>query len=261
MSLYDTLAQLPLKIESYELEDNDREYSAEFTRGSTIIRLRGDGQEGIGEDVVYDGSRPHRPPRRRARQRLHRRLHPRRVLRAGRRARLLRAGRAASTPPRATTAAGRTSRPRSTSRCARARRPVARGRRTRPEAAHVRLLDPARRRWATTASSTRARSRSRDRLAQYPTLEFKLDPENDWDADLIEAIERAGDRARRRPQGPLPRDAGRRRHRSRALCGGRRGVPGGLPRGPGPERGDQRGPRAPTTTGSPGTPTSIPWTT
>jgi len=53
MSLYEKLAGLPLAIESYELEDNDREFSPEFTRGSTIVRLRGDGHEGIGEDVVY----------------------------------------------------------------------------------------------------------------------------------------------------------------------------------------------------------------
>ena len=35
------------------LEDRDREFSAEFTRPSTIVRLRGGGEEGIGEDVVY----------------------------------------------------------------------------------------------------------------------------------------------------------------------------------------------------------------
>jgi hypothetical protein len=53
MSLYDTLAALPLKIESYELTEHDREFG-EFTRGSTVVHLHGDGQEGIGEDVVYD---------------------------------------------------------------------------------------------------------------------------------------------------------------------------------------------------------------
>ena len=53
MSLFDTLSQLPLKIESYELEDRDREFSPEFTRPSTIVHLHGDGQEGLGEDVVY----------------------------------------------------------------------------------------------------------------------------------------------------------------------------------------------------------------
>jgi L-alanine-DL-glutamate epimerase-like enolase superfamily enzyme len=54
VSLYDRLADLPIAVEGYELEAHDREFSPEFTRGSTVIRLRGQGQEGIGEDVVYD---------------------------------------------------------------------------------------------------------------------------------------------------------------------------------------------------------------
>jgi L-alanine-DL-glutamate epimerase-like enolase superfamily enzyme len=53
MSAFDRLAELPIRVESYELEDQDREYG-EFTRPSTIIHLRGDGREGVGEDVVYD---------------------------------------------------------------------------------------------------------------------------------------------------------------------------------------------------------------
>ncbi len=53
MGVYDQIADLPLRVESYELEDHDREYGS-FTRPSTIVRLRGDGQEGVGEDVVYD---------------------------------------------------------------------------------------------------------------------------------------------------------------------------------------------------------------
>jgi hypothetical protein len=53
MSTYDRLAELAIRIESYELEDQDREYG-DFTRPSTIIHLRGDGHEGVGEDVVYD---------------------------------------------------------------------------------------------------------------------------------------------------------------------------------------------------------------
>jgi L-alanine-DL-glutamate epimerase-like enolase superfamily enzyme len=52
MSTYDRLAELPIRIESYELEDQDREYG-EFTRPSTIIHIRGGGHEGLGEDVVY----------------------------------------------------------------------------------------------------------------------------------------------------------------------------------------------------------------
>jgi L-alanine-DL-glutamate epimerase-like enolase superfamily enzyme len=49
---YDRLAALPIRIESYELSAHDREFAA-FTRPSTVIHLRGAGEEGIGEDVVY----------------------------------------------------------------------------------------------------------------------------------------------------------------------------------------------------------------
>jgi len=51
---YEKLAGLPVKVESYEFEGHDREYASGFTRPSTLIRLEGDGQEGLGEDVVYD---------------------------------------------------------------------------------------------------------------------------------------------------------------------------------------------------------------
>ena len=50
---YDRLAELPLEIERYELTGHDREYG-DFTRPSTVIHLHGGGEEGIGEDVVYD---------------------------------------------------------------------------------------------------------------------------------------------------------------------------------------------------------------
>ncbi len=50
---YDRLAELPLEIDSYELSGHDREFG-EFTRPSTVVHLRGGGKEGIGEDVVYD---------------------------------------------------------------------------------------------------------------------------------------------------------------------------------------------------------------
>jgi L-alanine-DL-glutamate epimerase-like enolase superfamily enzyme len=53
MATFDALAELPIEIAGYELEDRDRTYG-EFTRPSTIIHLRGGGQEGVGEDVVYD---------------------------------------------------------------------------------------------------------------------------------------------------------------------------------------------------------------
>jgi L-alanine-DL-glutamate epimerase-like enolase superfamily enzyme len=51
---YDRLAALPISVEGYELESRDREYSPDFTRPSTIIHMRGAGEEGLGEDVVYD---------------------------------------------------------------------------------------------------------------------------------------------------------------------------------------------------------------
>jgi L-alanine-DL-glutamate epimerase-like enolase superfamily enzyme len=50
---WDRIEGLPLKVESYELTGHDREYGS-FTRPSTVIHLHGDGLEGIGEDVVYD---------------------------------------------------------------------------------------------------------------------------------------------------------------------------------------------------------------
>jgi hypothetical protein len=51
-AIYDRLAALPIEIEAYELTAHDREFG-EFTRPSTVIHLRGGGHEGIGEDVVY----------------------------------------------------------------------------------------------------------------------------------------------------------------------------------------------------------------
>ncbi|HEX6117796.1 MAG TPA: hypothetical protein VFY99_11910 [Solirubrobacterales bacterium] len=50
---FERLASLPITVESYELEERDREFG-DFTRPSTIVHLRGKGEEGIGEDVVYD---------------------------------------------------------------------------------------------------------------------------------------------------------------------------------------------------------------
>jgi len=53
MSDFDRIADLPLEISGYELEDRDRTYG-DFTRPSTVIHIHGGDQEGIGEDVVYD---------------------------------------------------------------------------------------------------------------------------------------------------------------------------------------------------------------
>jgi L-alanine-DL-glutamate epimerase-like enolase superfamily enzyme len=52
VSPYERLAALPIRVEGYDLADQDRAYGS-FTRPSTLVRLRGDGHEGLGEDVVY----------------------------------------------------------------------------------------------------------------------------------------------------------------------------------------------------------------
>jgi L-alanine-DL-glutamate epimerase-like enolase superfamily enzyme len=51
---YDRLAGLPLEVDECALEGLERAVSSEFTRRSTVIRLRGSGHEGVGEDVTYD---------------------------------------------------------------------------------------------------------------------------------------------------------------------------------------------------------------
>jgi hypothetical protein len=55
VTLWERLGGLPLAIEEYALEPLQRDVSSDFTRQSTVIRLRGGGHEGVGEDVTYDG--------------------------------------------------------------------------------------------------------------------------------------------------------------------------------------------------------------
>jgi len=55
VSTYAKVAELPLEIDSLELEGRELAFSPEFTRMTTLVKLRGGGNEGIGEDVVYDG--------------------------------------------------------------------------------------------------------------------------------------------------------------------------------------------------------------
>jgi len=54
LSTYSKLTELPVEIDAYELEPHELEVSSEFTRLTTVIRIRGGGEEGIGEDVTYD---------------------------------------------------------------------------------------------------------------------------------------------------------------------------------------------------------------
>jgi hypothetical protein len=50
---WEQLASLPLEIERYDLEGRELAFSEEFVRYTTLITLRGGGEEGVGEDVVY----------------------------------------------------------------------------------------------------------------------------------------------------------------------------------------------------------------
>ncbi len=56
MATWDLVADLPLRVEGYALEGLEQEVSSAFTRKSTTIRLRGGGEEGLGEDVVYEAT-------------------------------------------------------------------------------------------------------------------------------------------------------------------------------------------------------------
>jgi hypothetical protein len=55
VSTYAAVAELPLRIESYWLEGLRLEVSSGFVRHTTVVRLAGGGEEGVGEDVTYGG--------------------------------------------------------------------------------------------------------------------------------------------------------------------------------------------------------------
>jgi L-alanine-DL-glutamate epimerase-like enolase superfamily enzyme len=54
VSTWERLAGLALEIEDYALEGLVQSVSSDFERKSTVIHLRGAGEEGLGEDVTYD---------------------------------------------------------------------------------------------------------------------------------------------------------------------------------------------------------------
>lgn len=54
MSDWDRLRDLEVEIDGYDLERLERDVSSDFTRVTTLIHLRGGGEEGLGEDVIYD---------------------------------------------------------------------------------------------------------------------------------------------------------------------------------------------------------------
>lgn len=54
MSLYDEVADLPLRIDDVTVERCEMETSSDFTRVTTLISLSGNGKVGRGEDVTYE---------------------------------------------------------------------------------------------------------------------------------------------------------------------------------------------------------------
>ncbi|MGA2321717.1 MAG: hypothetical protein ABSG95_13405 [Solirubrobacteraceae bacterium] len=54
MSTWESIAELAVVIDDYELEPLQATVSSAFERKSTVIHLRGGGEEGLGEDVTYD---------------------------------------------------------------------------------------------------------------------------------------------------------------------------------------------------------------
>jgi L-alanine-DL-glutamate epimerase-like enolase superfamily enzyme len=54
VSTWTQLASLEVEIEDYALEPLQANVSSDFERRSTVIHLRGRGEEGLGEDVTYD---------------------------------------------------------------------------------------------------------------------------------------------------------------------------------------------------------------
>jgi L-alanine-DL-glutamate epimerase-like enolase superfamily enzyme len=54
MSTYSLIADLPVVVDSYGLEGLEQAVSSEFVRRTTVVHLHGAGEEGVGEDVIYD---------------------------------------------------------------------------------------------------------------------------------------------------------------------------------------------------------------
>jgi hypothetical protein len=62
VALYERIAGLPVEIDSVSLERRAVETGSGFTRATTTVLLSGGGEEGVGEDVVYDAAAHDDPP-------------------------------------------------------------------------------------------------------------------------------------------------------------------------------------------------------
>ena len=56
MATYNALRDLPLRVDAVETRTLSMDVSSNFTRRTTIVSLAGGGEEGLGEDVVYDAA-------------------------------------------------------------------------------------------------------------------------------------------------------------------------------------------------------------
>ncbi len=55
MSLYEAVRDLPLVVDGYALDGREVQARPDFLRKTTVVRLQGGGEEGLGEDVTYHG--------------------------------------------------------------------------------------------------------------------------------------------------------------------------------------------------------------
>jgi hypothetical protein len=56
VNLYAQVRDLPLAVEGYDLDGRSMDVSSDFTRKTTVLRLHGKGEEGLGEDVTYEAT-------------------------------------------------------------------------------------------------------------------------------------------------------------------------------------------------------------
>jgi hypothetical protein len=188
MASYDRVKDLPLEVEECSFEGLEMALG-KFERLTTVVKLRGAGEEGIGEDVVYDavdhiGQQGHGPPAGLAHSgsfdEFSRRLEGVDLFPAGapERGDVSRDYRRWAFESAALDLALRQ---------AGTNLAAALGREPRP----VNFVNSLR-----LASFEEGAKSSiapiEERLAVYPTLRFKLDPFNDWDDELIEALVATG---------------------------------------------------------------------
>jgi len=188
VSSFEAIADLPLLIESCEFEGLSLDWG-EMERLTTIVKLRGGGEEGIGEDVVYDaidhiGQQDHGPPEGLTGsfsfEEFSERLDGIDLFPAGEPVRedVSRDYRRWAFESAALDLALRQAGTNLAEALGREPRPV-------NFVNSMRLAG-----WEEGARSSI--EPLRERLVAYPTLRFKLDPANDWDDELIAALAETG---------------------------------------------------------------------